>query len=354
MSLKESGHTYYKGLDSFRGIGILWIICCHYFPQIDFFRFGWISLEFFFVLSGFLITKVLLSSTKNNHFFSRFYIRRALRIFPVYYLFILCFFAAIFLFSKDRHFTYIKGNYPFFLVYMQNFLFVFKGLDPENYLSHLWSLAMEEQFYFLWPLAIFYIRDLRKLKKLLWFIIGFALLLRIIVWWYWGERFEVYHCNTFTRIDTIAFGCLLGCGFSYKDIKREIRIIIITASILVFALGFILFHDPFITNPLFATLGYSAFSLVSIFFLEYFIKEKTKFRFLKTNWLINYLGQISYSMYLFHIPIYIYFSQKTGFSHLGNGLFFIAVTFMLSSASYYFYELRFLNLKKKFPVQAHS
>jgi peptidoglycan/LPS O-acetylase OafA/YrhL len=236
---------------------------------------------------------------------------------------------------------------------MQNFLFVFKGLDPENYLSHLWSLAMEEQFYFLWPLAIYYIRDLRKLKKLLWFIIGIALLLRIIVWWYWGERFEVYHCNTFTRIDTIAFGCLLGCGFSYKDIKRKIRIIIIAACILVFALGFILFHDPFITNPLFATLGYSAFSLVSIFFLEYFIKEKTKFRFLKTNWLVNYLGQISYSMYLFHIPIYIYFSQKTGFSHLGNGLFFIAVTFILSSASYYFYELRFLNLKKKFPVQEH-
>jgi peptidoglycan/LPS O-acetylase OafA/YrhL len=237
---------------------------------------------------------------------------------------------------------------------MQNFLFVFKGLDPENYLSHLWSLAMEEQFYFLWPLAIYYIRDMRKLKKLLWFIIGFALLLRIIVWWYWGERFEVYHCNTFTRIDTIAFGCLLGCGFSYKDIKRQIRIIIIAASILVFVLGFILFHDPFVTNPLFATLGYSAFSLVSIFFLEYFIKEKTKFRFLKTNWLVNYLGQISYSMYLFHIPINIYFSQKTGFSHLGNGLFFIAVTFILSSASYYFYELGFLNLKKKFPVQEHS
>jgi len=350
MGRKEPGHFYYEGLDAFRGIGILWIICCHYFPHIDFFRFGWVSLEFFFVLSGFLITKVLLHSSKNNHFFSRFYIRRALRIFPIYYLFILSFFIAIFLFSKDVHFIYYKENFPFFFIYMQNFLFVIKGLEPENYLNHLWSLAMEEQFYFLWPLAIYYIKELKKLKTLLWSVIIIAFIIRVIVWWFWGERFEVYHCNTFTRIDTIAFGCLLGCGFSYREINKKLRILIITACLGIFIFGYLLFSDPFITNPLFATIGYSAFSLVSIFLLEYFITEKNKFRFLKTNWLINYLGQISYSMYLFHVPLFLFLSPKTPFSVTIDGLLCIFITFLLSSASYYFYEIKFLNLKKRFPV----
>ena len=350
MPRRTEGHFYYEGLDSFRGIGILWIICCHYFPQSSFFRFGWISLEFFFVLSGFLITRVLLTSSRENHFFSRFYIRRALRIFPVYFLFVLSFFAVIFLFSKERHFTYYKENYFFFLVYLQNFLFVFKGLESENYLNHLWSLAMEEQFYFLWPLAVYYIRDIKKLRKLLGWVIGLAFLIRIVIWGQWGHRFEVYHCNTFARIDTIAFGCLLGCGFSYKEIGRKTRMILVTLCIAVFAAGFILFHDPFVTNPLFATLGYSAFSLLAIFFLEYFITETKKFRFLKTNRLINYLGQISYGMYLIHVPFYLYLAPKTGLSNTVNGILAILITFILASGSYWFYEIKFLNMKKKFPV----
>jgi peptidoglycan/LPS O-acetylase OafA/YrhL len=350
MASRESGHFYYEGLDSFRGIGILWIICCHYFSNIGFFRFGWVSLEFFFVLSGFLITKVLLNSSTKNNFFSRFYIRRALRIFPIYFLFLFVFFAAVLLFSKEHHFIYIKHNFAFFLVYVQNFLFVFKGLDPENYLNHLWSLAMEEQFYFLWPLAVYYIRDIRKLKKFLWYIIGIAVIFRIIVWRCWGERFEVYHCNTFARIDTIAFGCLLGCGFSYKEISRNLRVILIAACVFVFILGFILFKDPFLTNPLFSTLGYSAFSLLSVFFLEYFIAEKNKFRFLKTNWPTNYLGKISYSMYLFHTPLFLYLSPKTPFSAATDGILCILITCFLASASYHLYEIKFLNLKKRFPI----
>src|SRR5829696_8937433 len=98
MQKTEPRYFYHEGLDSFRGIGILWIICCHYFPGNGFFRFGWISLEFFFILSGFLITKVLLHSAKNKNFFANFYTRRALRIFPIYYVFLIAFLLAIFLF----------------------------------------------------------------------------------------------------------------------------------------------------------------------------------------------------------------------------------------------------------------
>jgi peptidoglycan/LPS O-acetylase OafA/YrhL len=344
----ETGHFYYKGLDTLRGIGILWIICCHYFSSINFFRFGWISLEVFFTLSGFLITKVLLHSLKSPHFFKNFYSRRALRIFPIYYLFLVVIILGIFIFSNPNSFLYLKINFPYYFIYIQNFLFVFKGLEPENYLSHLWSLAMEEQFYLLWPLLVYFIRIELKLRKLLVSVIIAVFIFRIWVWWNWGERFEVYHCNTFTRIDTIAFGCLLGSGFSYTQLSKSLRILILLVCISIFPIGIILYDNYFFTNPLFCTFGYSAISLLTIFFLEYFIKEEGKFTFLKTNFLINFLGKISYGMYLFHIPIFFILSSRSGFSNLANGLISICLTFIIAALSYHLYEIRFLRLKKNF------
>lgn len=348
MIQAKSGHFYYKGLDSFRGIGVIWIMCAHFFGTISFFRFGWISLEVFFVLSGFLITKVLLGSLNSTGYFRNFYIRRALRIFPVYYLFIGVFFLALFIYTPNDTHQYLRSNWPYYFVYLQNFLFVFKGLEPTNYLSHLWSLAMEEQFYLFWPVTVFLIRDRNKLKKLLVVVIILVFITRIIVWYKWGYRFETYHCNTFTRIDTIAFGCLLGCGFSYKDLSKTIRSLIIVVCIAVFPAGILLFKDFFFTNPLFATVGYSAISILTIFFIEYFINEKTKFHFLKTNWLINYIGQISYGMYLFHLPVYFIVSSRSGLPNSLNGIMSLLISFLMAAISYRLYETPFLNLKKKY------
>ena len=258
------------------------------------------------------------------------------------------FFLAIFLFTQKSSYQYLKDNYPFYFIYLQNFLFVFKGLEPTNYLSHLWSLAMEEQFYFLWPVTVYLIRDTNRLKKLLVIISILVFIARLFVWHEFGSRFETYHCNTFTRIDTIAFGCLLGCGFSYKDLGQRVRRAIIIICTGVFPLGILLFKDFFFTNPLFATVGYTAISILTIFFIEYFITEKTKFKFLKTNWLINYVGQISYGMYLVHIPVYFIISAKSGLPHLLSAILSILIAFSLAAISYKFYETPFLDLKKKF------
>ncbi|HEX7903226.1 MAG TPA: acyltransferase [Chitinophagaceae bacterium] len=345
---KQSGYFYYKGLDSFRGIGILWIICCHYFPGSNFFRFGWISLEVFFVLSGFLITKVLLNSLNSPNFFRNFYIRRALKIFPLYYLFISLSFIVIFLFTKEKSSLYLKENFEYYYVYLHNFLFVFNGLEPENYLNHLWSLAMEEQFYFLWPIIVFYIRDVSKLRKILIAIVILVIIFRFIVWWNWGGRFEVYHCNTFTRIDTIAFGCILGCGFSYKELNKYLRIFIILICASVFPLAVIIYGNYFFTNPVFCTVGYTAISVLTVFLIEYFISGEKNLLFLKNNWMLNYLGQISYGMYLFHIPVYFFISSRTMIQSPFNEILSLLTSFVIAAASYYFYETPFLKLKGKF------
>ena len=349
----KSGNFYYQGLDSFRGIGILWIMCAHFFPY-PFFKFGWISLEVFFVLSGFLITKVILNSVERPHYFRNFYARRALRIFPIYYLFLTVFFLVLLVFTKKESYQYLRNNYLYYFVYLQNFLFVFKGLEPENYLSHLWSLAMEEQFYFLWPVTVYLVRDLKKLKKILVVVIILAFLTRLFVWYRWGNRFETYHCNTFARIDTIAFGCLLGCGFSYNQLSKPLRIMVIILCTAVFPAGILLFNNFWFTNPLFATVGYTAISVLTIFFIEYFITEKTKFRFLKTNWLINYIGQISYSMYLFHVPVYFMISFKSGLPSVYAAILSIIIVFFMAAVSYKYYETPFLKLKARFESPAHA
>lgn len=86
LTIKDN-YNYYKGLDALRGIAVLGVIFYHYYFDNIFFRLWWIFLEFFFVLSGFLITKILLSTEREKKYLYNFYIRRILRIFPAYYFF---------------------------------------------------------------------------------------------------------------------------------------------------------------------------------------------------------------------------------------------------------------------------
>ena len=149
--------TYYPALDVLRGIAIILVFFYHTFHFIPFFEFGWMGVDLFFVLSGFLITDLLLVTQKNKNFFRNFYIRRFLRIFPLYYLVLTVFLVlSPYFFSQQNlnEYTYYNQNQFWFWAQLQNWLFVTKGLGNSPYLSHLWSLAIEEQFYLFWPLLV--------------------------------------------------------------------------------------------------------------------------------------------------------------------------------------------------------
>jgi peptidoglycan/LPS O-acetylase OafA/YrhL len=152
---------------------------------------GWSGVDLFFVLSGFLITGILLDTRDSASFFRIFYIRRALRIFPVYFLYVLAVLA----------FTRPAGGW-WYLTYLMNWK-AGHGVS-DHYLGHLWSLAVEEQFYFVWP-AVVYLVPRRRLAPLCLLLAVAAPLCR---WWV-GMGAEAAYRLTPCRMDALALGALV-------------------------------------------------------------------------------------------------------------------------------------------------
>ncbi len=145
---------YYKNLDGIRAIAALMVMFFHFFASIKINTptlsvllklsiFGQTGVTLFFVLSGFLITRILISTKHNTDYFKNFYLRRTLRIFPLYYLFLLIYYY-IYPLIFNTGFTPIKDQL-YFYAYIQNFAETFHW--TANGPNHFWSLAVEEHFY---------------------------------------------------------------------------------------------------------------------------------------------------------------------------------------------------------------
>lgn len=138
---------YVPGLDGLRALAVLAVLLFHL--HVPWFALGWSGVTLFFAISGFLITRILLESRESPNYYSSFYGRRALRIFPIYYLYLASRIAF------DLHTGFLDPVWPWFLVYLQTVPQLragFKNGPTET--QHTWSLAVEEQFYALWPLAV--------------------------------------------------------------------------------------------------------------------------------------------------------------------------------------------------------
>ena len=357
--------TYYPALDVLRGIAILLVLFCHNFNFLQIFEFGWIGVDLFFVLSGFLITDILVCSQSDKNYFRNFYARRFLRIFPLYYGTLIIFFLlSPYLFSRENSHIYqfYHQNQAWFWSDLQNWLFVKKGMDSTPYLSHFWSLAVEEQFYILWPLMIYFMKDLKKMRKIIVILILAALTARIYIWSQYPLDLVKYYCNTLTRMDSILMGCFLSIHIKEgKEISNKILFGTVAFCLAFFAIGITLGKSLEVTNPFFSTIGYSIVSLFFASVLYIFVKKE----FLLVTWLkhspiLNYIGKISYGIYVFHIPIYLIsssvlmntFLNQYGMSSI-QALFCIAtislvITLIISSLSFYFLEKPILSLKRYF------
>src|SRR5918911_2025059 len=148
-------------LDGLRGLAVLAVLCAHYFGEVPhglrFLTFGWLGVDLFFVLSGFLIGGILIANRESSGYFSTFYIRRACRIFPAYY-------AVVALTLTASALLKLKGA-PWFdpllppaayLTYTQNFAIALIGRAQGDWLLPTWTLAVEEQFYLLLPVIVFF------------------------------------------------------------------------------------------------------------------------------------------------------------------------------------------------------
>ena len=170
QSFLGASGAYVPALDGIRGIAILTVMLHHFtifgmvrpnnFIDVQFYRLasaGWCGVDLFFVLSGFLITGILLDTKSGPHFFRNFYMRRVLRIFPLYYGFLIVIFVLIPLaIQVGDKFQTLLDQQGWYWSYLINLPIAFKGWSSVIIIDHFWSLAVEEQFYLFWPLVVFF------------------------------------------------------------------------------------------------------------------------------------------------------------------------------------------------------
>ena len=204
---------YYYNLDGLRALAAFGVIVAHFFSSeilkdqpvlLKIANLGNSGVSLFFVLSGFVITRILINSLDSSNYFKAFYFRRTLRIFPLYYFALVCYYILPFLFLGRPDIPDFSSQLPFW-VYLQNFArtFHWKYSGP----GHYWSLAVEEHFYLIWPTVVYFLY--RKNKKLLFRFSIFLYFLTLVIRYIMlkdGYEIDVF---TFTRMDQLVLGCIL-------------------------------------------------------------------------------------------------------------------------------------------------
>lgn len=346
--------AHYPELDGLRGIAIGLILLFHsrYIvnPQHTFeiihynlVSNGWFGVDLFFVISGFLITRILINSAHSDQYYRKFYIRRALRIFPVYYA-VLVVVLAYNLFSMSG----VQASYWF---YLQNYLRLI-GSVPIHYLDHLWSLAVEEQFYLMWPATMLYAVRRGAAANICLAVIFSAVVIRVLLV---ASGIDGVYFNTFARMDTLAMGAYVAIVLNDTGSLEKLRRFAVPVALA--SCAFILLmtdsHGPFSD-----VLVFSLFPLGVIFscglVLAIAADEQCHYRRALRNETLRALGKISYGVYLFHWPVIVFLQHNWGQT---NGNYWLtqfaflavasAISIGLAWLSFRFFEGPILRMKHR-------
>jgi len=304
-----------------------------------------IAVDFFFIISGFLIIYLLLIEKHKTGSISlkNFYVRRFLRIFPLYYLIILI----AFLFLQTPHDVV---NWDKFLYFCGNFWLIGENSWTLSALNPLWSINIEEHFYLVVPVLVM-ITPVKFLKYLFGFIILLSFGFRFYATKTIPDNWMTIYMHTFSQMDLLAMGGLL----ALYHFKHKLRFNFSAALYLVLLFGFIilmtLVDSKDYSNLYFATVKKYLFAIPLLFLLIFFVfNEHPSFDRIKNNKWLNYFGKISYGIYLYN-ALFIELLERNDWlqSHYAVKLVLdIAITLLAASLSYEFFEKQFLKLKKKF------
>lgn len=352
-----------KYLDGIRGLAIFLVATGHLFYQYYLFKFGWIGLNLFFVLSGYLITQRLYFhyAVNRNTYFKNFYLRRVVRIFPLYYGCLFIFFIILPLLYQPYflHYNELYNGQWWYWTYTSNWMIIFYGLPSESVFFHFWSLAVEEQFYIIWPILFLFLVNLKRNYLFVVLLIIGSVLVRILV----KDNLGSY-LNTATTAEPLLLGALVAILEKEKKLESLYRVFL-TAGLLSLASLLVIFSidkNLHITNNLLLRIGYSAIDLIWVFTLVHVSVNKRHSGITRNlfsiNWLL-WLGKYSYGIYVFHWIILILFIYKAEYELLKRGveiqLVYFTVRFagiililLISYLSYNFFEKKFLQLKRYF------
>jgi peptidoglycan/LPS O-acetylase OafA/YrhL len=373
LLLAQSGKNI-PFLDGVRGFAVSFVLFYHFFPKTmsvfkDSFIFkvwdcfwlmGWSGVDLFFVLSGFLITGILYKTKEKKNYFKNFYIRRFLRIFPLYYLMII----VSILFLKEYEVS------AWYWLYLSNFD-VELGIPFHPILVVAWSLSIEEQYYLLYPTLVYYLNETNWVR-LLFSLIILSFSLRLI-----GHHFEffqprqMYH-NTLLHFDGIALGGLLRMLlFQYDKYQNVIKwylrllpfILILTIGLAYYCgsniledydrtrnLGLVSFYPPmYLFGYLLNSLSYGGIILFCLFY------DSPVLKFFSSS-IMRKIGKYSYAMYLLQYPAAMIFSFGLSFINPGKfpfqgvvyGVTIFMIAYLLANISWLIFEGPLNGLKDKF------
>jgi peptidoglycan/LPS O-acetylase OafA/YrhL len=333
-------------LDGLRAVAVLTVILYHAgFSFVP----GDLGVSGFFVLSGFLITWLLLKevTATGEVSFRAFYLRRTLRIFPAYYVFILLTLLADYVLGDPWDTLKIGSAFGYVVNYYNAFLD-----HPPSSIAHAWSLAVEEQFYLLWPLGFFALAG--RGRQLL--LAGLAaVIVAVLAWRSWlylgADAGAAYVYNAFdTRFDNLAIGCLLAATAMdgrFRDafgvLARHWALPFITASAILVSRvsGGPTYHY---------SIGFTVDAILMAVLVAQclILHERAPWRWLDHP-LAMWIGRLSYPLYLWHIwGLTVGKRLIAGQPPALSAAFGVALSFVLASLSYRFVETPFLRLKQRF------
>jgi peptidoglycan/LPS O-acetylase OafA/YrhL len=374
FGLGYRGHL--PALDGIRGFAVAMVFLHHYgggalssFLPLHIFglsvRLGWSGVSLFFVLSGFLITGILWDSLQTPNWWRRFYFRRSLRIFPLYYFSILLA-VVVPLVLGNR--TIPFSSVAVFLLYLQNVPAlhpIFDQIPQTLTLSHFWSLAVEEQFYIIWPFLLvlcFPKRDRAKRLCVAVWLLSFAFRFLVVgMDWNleWAQRFLL------ARAGELSTGAFL--ALSVRGNQRERDTIVTWApwsfllsllAILIIFLSSGVLDLKFIPKEnywLWSSVGIGAFSVLFASLLVLALQDGWIKRFFEFS-VLRWLGKVSYGIYVYHVllrPFFVWVADRIApnssimVQQATVALVGTIGTLFIASLSFYAFERPLLRLKER-------
>lgn len=348
---------YYRKLDGLRFIAITLVFLEHYAHFIGSrISAGYYGVDLFFVLSGFLITEILLNAPQKSYLqnFANFIGRRTLRIFPIYYLTI----AILLIFNQNS----IRDNVWYLVTYTFNYASIINNL-PITPLSHFWSLAVEEQFYIFWPTLVLFLRKYPAFLLITTsFIVLFGYSQLTFNYLEWHNKYN--NISILTRMSSLGLGALGAMLNKYYLLPRRLFVNKLIENLSIPILILALISPNFFAKPV--LLG-----ILSLYFViksSIFEFNSTILRNFLSNRIIVHIGTLAYGLYVYHFPIGIYLTQylfdpiwlNIDFNKLGvlgflkwhswfiKFILFSLISYFVALLSYNYIEKPILNLKNKF------
>lgn len=338
-----------KGLDGLRAIAVLVVILYHF--SYSYFEGGYIGVDLFFVISGFIITYTTIKNFEKHKTINifKFWIKRVKRLLPILYLVLSSVLVFSYLFERAA-FETLKQNVLAALINSSNWYLILSDSDyfasfvTPYPLNHLWSLSIEEQFYMIFPLVfLLLLKKIPKLKIVT--VLGVMAVVSIIIMGitYDIDNVSLAYYNTFARMFELLIGCILGVFYSLNTFSEKINRHRILANFLsIFLLIMFIWFSLFLTDS-YKFLYYGGFLLISIscsiLILVSTIENTYINRILEIK-VLKWIGIRSYGLYLWHYPIIVLFINPVnlGEQKLWYSLILFIMMILLSNYTYKYIE----------------